>query len=93
MTREEINIYVLDYLAGRLTCKEWVEMVTNYLEGALSLWQRIRFHLHLGLCKGCRHYLQQMRVSIKAARMLPREAAPAHVREELIRRFRSMNPS
>ncbi|TKB76296.1 MAG: zf-HC2 domain-containing protein [Nitrospira sp.] len=93
MTRDEIRIYVLDYLAGRLTCKKWVEMVTDYLEGSLSLWPRIRFHLHLGLCNGCRHYLQQVRTTIKTTQQLPREPTPPHVREELIRRFRSMSSS
>lgn len=93
MTREEIKIYVLDYLAGRLTCKEWVEMVTDYLEGSLSLRRRVRFHLHLGLCRGCRHYLQQMRETVRMAKRLPHEQAPFHVRQELIRRFRTMKSS
>ncbi len=93
MTRDEIRIYVLDYLAGRLTCKEWVEMVTDYLEGSLSLWPRLRFHLHLGLCKGCRHYLQQVRTTIKTAQQLPREPVPAQVQEELLRRFRANRSS
>ena len=90
MTREEIRIFVLDSLAGRLTCKEWVEMVTDYLEGSLSLWPRARFHLHLGLCKGCRHYLSQIRKTIETTKTLPREQAPPHVQAELVRRFRAM---
>ena len=89
MTREEIKTYVLDYLAGRLTCKEFVEMVTDYLEGSMSLWTRVQFHLHLGMCLGCRIYLKQMKHTIQALGRLPQEPAPPAVREELLRRFRA----
>ena len=88
MTREEIKTYVLDYLAGRMTCKEFVEMVTDYLEGSMSLWTRVRFHLHLGMCLGCRIYLKQMKQTILTLGRLPQEPVPPAVREELLRRFR-----
>lgn len=89
MTREEIKIYVLDYLAGRMTCKEFVEIVTDYLEGSMTFWERIRFHLHLGLCLGCRVYLRQMRQTIQTVGRLPEEPVPPAVRDELLRRFRA----
>ena len=89
MTREEIKTYVLDYLAGRLTCKEFVEMVTDFLEGSMSLWTRVQFQLHLGMCLGCRIYLKQMKHTIQALGRLPQEPAPPAVREELLRRFRA----
>lgn len=89
MTREEIRIYALDYLAGRLTCKEFVELLTDYLEGSMSLWTRVRFQLHLGLCRGCRHYLQHMKQTIRTLGRLPSEPPPPAVQDELLRRFRS----
>jgi len=89
MTREDIKIYVLDYLAGRMTCKDFVEMVTDYLEGTMPLHKRIRFHFHLGMCLGCRIYLQQMRQSIRTLGRLPQEPIPPAIREELLRRFRA----
>ena len=92
MTREEIKTYVLDYLAGRLTCKEFVEMVTDYLEGSMSLWTRVRFRLHLGMCRGCLIYLKQMRQTIQTLGRLPEEPVPPAVREELLRRFRASKP-
>lgn len=92
MTREEIKTYVLDYLAGRLTCKEFVEMVTDYLEGSMSRWTRVRFHLHLGRCRGCRIYLRKMRTTIQTLGRLPQEPVPPAVREELLRRFRASKP-
>lgn len=89
MTREHIKIFVLDYLAGRMTCKEFVEVITDYLEGKMGLLQRIRFHLHLGLCLGCRTYLQQMRQTIKTLGRLPEQPPPPEIREELLDRFRT----
>ncbi|MGH7232395.1 MAG: anti-sigma factor family protein [Nitrospiraceae bacterium] len=89
MTREEIKIYVMDYLAGRMTCKEFVEIVTDYLDGSLSFGKRIRFQLHLGMCLGCRIYLRQMKQTIETLGQLPQEPVPPAVREELLRRFRT----
>lgn len=88
MTREAIKIFVLDYLAGRMTCVEFVEMVTDYLEGSMTFWGRVRFHLHLGLCFGCRVHLKQMRQTIQVLGQLPQEPVPPAVRDELLRRFR-----
>jgi predicted anti-sigma-YlaC factor YlaD len=92
MTREEMKIYVLDYLAGRMTCKEFVEIVTDYLEGSMSFWTRLRFHLHLGMCLGCRIYLKQLKQTIHTLGRLPQDPAPPAVREELVRRFRAWKP-
>ncbi len=88
MTREEIKAYVMDYLGGRMTCVEFVEMVTDYLEGSMSLWMRVRFHMHLGLCFGCRVHLKQMQQTIQTLGRLPGVPAPPEVRAELLRRFR-----
>jgi len=89
VTRDAIKIFVLDYLAGRMTCKEWVEIVTDYLEGKLTFWGRIRFHLHLGLCRGCRAYLRQTQQTIQVLGRLPEEPVPQAVREQLLQRFRA----
>jgi predicted anti-sigma-YlaC factor YlaD len=91
VTREHIKIFVLDYLAGRMTCKEFVELVTDYLEGSLSFLQRVRLHLHLGLCVGCRVYLRQERQAIKTMGRLPEQPPPPQVREALLQRFRGRN--
>ena len=89
MTREQIKIYVLDTLAGRMTCKDFVELITDYLEGSMPLLTRLRFHLHLGLCLGCRVFLKQTRQTIRTLGCLPAEPPPPQVREALLERFRS----
>ena len=47
-----------------LTCQELVEIVSEYLEGAMPEPERERFDTHLEDCEGCRRYLDQMRTTI-----------------------------
>ncbi|HEV8686229.1 MAG TPA: zf-HC2 domain-containing protein [Gaiellaceae bacterium] len=47
-----------------LSCQELVELVTDYLEGALPRRERRLFEKHLTACDGCTTYLEQIRVTI-----------------------------
>jgi anti-sigma factor RsiW len=49
----------------QMQCRELVELVTEYMEGALPAEDRARFEAHLASCPGCLAYLQQMRVTIR----------------------------
>lgn len=75
-----------------LTCKELTEIVTDYLEGRLSFMQRLQFHMHVGMCRHCRAYLRQMKMTVKTLGKLPDEPIPPGVRDELLERFRSVRP-
>jgi predicted anti-sigma-YlaC factor YlaD len=44
-----------------MACKELVEVVTDYLEGAIAPDERRRFEEHLRECPYCIEYLDQMR--------------------------------
>ena len=46
---------------GDLSCREIVELVTAYLDGALDDDTGARFELHVMTCRGCEMYLAQMR--------------------------------
>ena len=74
--------------SGDLACKELVELITDYLEEALSDDDRIRFETHLVICGGCREYLRQMRSVIGLSRKLSEEPLPESVRGELLTIFR-----
>jgi predicted anti-sigma-YlaC factor YlaD len=89
MTRDDLKNRMLDNLAGKLTCKEVTEAITDYLEGNLSFVEWVRFQMHLGLCFGCRRYLRQMKLTIRTLGALPAEPLLPAVRDELIQRFRS----
>jgi hypothetical protein len=51
----------------QLTCRELVDLVTDYVENALSPAERVRFERHRDLCDGCRNHLDQMQTTIRLA--------------------------
>jgi anti-sigma factor RsiW len=54
-------------VARELTCIEMVELVSDYLEGALSWRMRRRFERHIAGCDGCTRYLEQIRTTVRLA--------------------------
>jgi anti-sigma factor RsiW len=78
---------------GELTCQEFVELVTDYLEGALSHAEAQRFEAHLADCHPCVEYLAQMRETIRAVGQLREEHVPPAARDELLRAFRDWKRS
>ncbi len=48
-----------------LTCRELVELVTDYLEGALPAGARERFEAHMAACEGCDAHIEQVRRAIE----------------------------
>lgn len=71
-----------------LTCKEMVEIVTDYLEGALSPGDRVRFDEHLAICDGCTYYVEQMRETIRLSGMVTEEQISESQLERLRHAFR-----
>ena len=69
-----------------LVCREFVELVTDYLEGTLPAAERDRFEAHLAECDGCSAYLEDMRRLVGAPQRPPDPAA----REVLLRAFRDL---
>ena len=75
-----------------LVCQEVVELVTNYLEGALPPADHRRFEAHLAGCPHCTEYLAQMRETIRlAGRVTPEDLTPAMRTDltDLYRRWRA----
>jgi predicted anti-sigma-YlaC factor YlaD len=72
-----------------LTCHEVVEIVTDYLEGALTPDVEERVEAHLALCDGCARYLDQMRETIRLTGMLTEDQIPDEQKRELLEAFRS----
>ena len=71
-----------------LPCQQLVELVTDYLENRLPEPERIRFEAHLGLCSGCRTYLEQMRLTVRALGQLTEESIEPETRQRLLVAFR-----
>ena len=75
-----------------LSCQQITELVTDYLEGRLSLADRARVMMHLGMCRNCWRYVRQMKVTIATLGRIPDEPPPADVADELRARFRNWKP-
>jgi anti-sigma factor RsiW len=70
-----------------LTCKEITELVTDYAEGNLSFMDRIRFWMHIGMCRNCRRYVRQVKATASALGLLPPLEVPPELEQELLRQF------
>jgi anti-sigma factor RsiW len=74
--------------AEPLSCRELVELVTEYLEGAMPGPQRLAFEQHVAICPPCRGYFAQLRKTIKVGERLREEDLPDHVRDSMLAAFR-----
>jgi predicted anti-sigma-YlaC factor YlaD len=72
-----------------VTCREFVELVTDYWEGALPEQQMELVEEHLVMCDWCKTYLEQMEATVEA---LPaaadREPVPEETERVLLSAFR-----
>jgi anti-sigma factor RsiW len=71
-----------------LSCQELVELVTDYLEGALPPADHVRFEAHLADCEGCANYLLQLRTTVAAVGALREEHLDPEARDALLGLFR-----
>jgi anti-sigma factor RsiW len=72
-----------------LACQELVELITDYLEGALPDDDQIRFEQHIAGCPHCTAYLEQMRDTIRALGHLSEADIPDTAMDELLETFRA----
>jgi anti-sigma factor RsiW len=70
-----------------MTCREFIEFLTEYRTGALSAEQRRIFDAHLAECPSCVAYLKTYEQTIRLGKLAyvePEGAVPASVPEELV---------
>ena len=72
-----------------VTCQELVELVTDYLEGALAPAELRRFEEHIALCDGCREYLEQLRRTIELTGTVTLDDLTPEAESELLYAFRT----
>jgi anti-sigma factor RsiW len=70
-----------------MTCMEFVEQVTAYLEGALPAQDRERLEQHLAVCEPCRVYLEQLRMTLALAGRIQPEDLTSEMRTQLLHVF------
>jgi anti-sigma factor RsiW len=74
-----------------ISCQEVVELVTDYLEGALDDATRVELEAHLALCPGCDTYLEQMRMTIDQLGHVPVETLSDEAQADLVAAFRTFH--
>jgi predicted anti-sigma-YlaC factor YlaD len=74
-----------------ITCKELVELVTDYLEGRMPADRRLLFEEHVAFCSWCRTYLDQMRETIRITGTLAEDDLSPETRDALLEAFRNWN--
>lgn len=74
-----------------IDCADLVELVTEYLEGALDEPVAAEIEAHLDLCPGCDAYLAQMRETIQVLGHVLVESLSDEAVAELMSAFRDFN--
>jgi len=69
-------------------CQEMVEMITDYLEGALPRAQRRSFEAHLAGCEHCTEYLEQIQATIRLTGRLRTEDLSPEMHDEFTAIYR-----
>jgi anti-sigma factor RsiW len=75
-----------------MPCRELVEVITDYLDGALPPEDRLRFDAHLAECPACTEYVEQFRHTIATAGRLEADQLSPATRDALLHAFRGWSP-
>jgi anti-sigma factor RsiW len=79
-----------DHPQDPLRCREFVELVTDYLEGVLPEAERVRMEEHLAGCDGCTAYLEDMRRLVDTLHEVPEPPPDPETRAALLGAFRDL---
>jgi anti-sigma factor RsiW len=79
--------------SDHITCQEVVELVNDYLDGALPADRTALFEQHINFCDGCVWYVDQLRTTIDATGRIREEDLSPETRERLLSAFRGWRDS
>ena len=80
-------------MAEHVTCRDIVELVTDYLERVLPAEETALFEQHLNFCDGCVSYVEQMRAAVATVGRVRDEDVPQEARQRLLAAFREWKRS
>jgi len=70
-----------------LTCEELTQLVSSYLDGALSERQHRRFEEHVAICPDCQVWIEQMRITTDLLGRVPAMVIPDEITGDLTSAF------
>jgi Putative zinc-finger len=76
-----------------IACREFVELVTEHLEGTLPEEVESAIGAHLELCEPCVEYLEQTRSTVRLLGTLPAPSLPPVVQDRLLDVFTRLHPA
>jgi anti-sigma factor RsiW len=79
-----------DQAQDPLQCREFVELVTDYIEGVLPESERVRMEEHLAGCEGCSGYLEDMRRLVRSLHEVPEPPPDPETRAAMLNAFRDL---
>jgi anti-sigma factor RsiW len=79
--------------SDHITCQEVVELVNDYLEGALPPDETELFEQHLTFCQGCESYVEQLRATVATVGRIGEEDLAPDTRQRLLDAFRGWRRS
>ena len=71
-----------------IPCRVLVELLTDYLEGALPAQETVRVQAHLSACGHCAAYLEQMKATLQTVGHIDPDTLAPQARDELMHAFR-----
>jgi anti-sigma factor RsiW len=75
-----------------IRCDHLVELVTEYLDGALDEATVAEFEAHLALCPGCAEYLEQIRTTVNSLGRVSLDGLSYSARARLLAAFAEVEP-
>ena len=70
-----------------LSCREVVELVTEYLENTLLPEMRKHLEEHVAECPGCENYIEQIQLTMSMLRQIAHPPVPFTTRQEWLQFF------
>src|SRR5262245_31198945 len=82
-----VRSWILIFARARMTCRQLIDFLAEYLDGELPETQRHEFDRHLAICDACVAYLQSYKATIalgKAVFECEDEEPPPELPAELL---------
>lgn len=67
-----------------ITCRELIDYIVDYVDGALDESAKLDFERHLEVCRSCRAYLETYRQTMSLTRIAVTDEPLEDVPEELV---------
>jgi hypothetical protein len=72
-----------------LSCQHIAEYATDYVEGRMNFWQRLKFRMHLRACVHCERFIRHMGLTCILSGRCAHQLATQEEVEAVLERIKS----